>query len=154
MTRLADVIRSLKVSYPDRANEWMLATVLFLWGCVLQGNPGLFATSASYGPLGDLMPQPTWALLCFGAGAARLVALAINGAYRRTPHMRAGTAFLSCLFWFYISLGFLQSGAWSTGLAVYPVFLWFDGHNVLRVAAEAAVIDRKNAGRRHHGNYT
>jgi len=149
--QLVRIYHLIRLNYPDRRIEWFLGIVLLLWGCILQLNPDLFEAGGSYGPLADLMPQPVWAALCLGAGAARIAALLINGAYRRTPHLRALTAFIACLFWYYISIGFYQSGAFSTGLAVYPVALWFDSETVLRVAAEAARNDKKNAGRRING---
>jgi hypothetical protein len=133
--------RSLRETFPIRASEWALATILLNWSIILAANPDLFADRASYANLARFASQETWALLCLLAGVGRLLVLLINGAWRRTPHLRAIGAFVSCFFWFGITLGFAQNDLWSTGMAVYPVFLLLDGYNIFKAITDAAIID-------------
>lgn len=138
---LMHITSSLKETFPVRATEWALAAILFLWGVVLVVNPTLFITGESYKNLNDLMRQDTWASLCILVGGLRLMMLAINGTWRRSPHMRIVGAFVSCFFWFQISIGIAQSGVFGTGLAVYPVLFFLDTYNVFRATRDAGAVD-------------
>ncbi|KFB11019.1 hypothetical protein [Nitratireductor basaltis] len=149
---LAHIKQSLRETFPVRASEWALALMLLNWSLILVLNPDLFADGASYRPLAAMMKQDTWALLCLVAGAGRLIFLAINGAWRRSPHLRALGAFIACLFWFQITVGFAQAGTWSTGLAVYPVLLLLDSYNVMRAVTDAAASDQRHQERARNGN--
>lgn len=139
---IAHLSRSLRETFPGRASEWALGAILFNWSLVLMLNEALFVDGASYSEMADLMGQPTWSTLCLVAGGGRLIVLAINGAWRRSPHMRALFAFLACFFWFQISLALAQSGTQGTGLAVYPVLFLLDAFNTLRAMGEAGLSDR------------
>ncbi len=138
----AHMSKSLRETFPTRASEWALALMLFLWSVVLTLNPDLFVETQSFKPLSRLVDQQTWAILCFVVGGGRLIMLAINGAWRRTPHLRTGAAFISCVFWFQISVGLFESGTFGTGLAVYPVLLFLDAYNCIRAARDAGSSDR------------
>lgn len=133
--------RSLKETFPARASEWALGAMLFLWSIILAGNPDVFTQSASYRGLAQFATQDTWALMCLIFGGGRLVVLAINGAWRRSPHLRGAAAFFSCFFWFQITIGLLSSGTFSTGLAVYPVLFLLDAFNAIRAMGEAGASD-------------
>ncbi|VVT14956.1 hypothetical protein [Hoeflea sp. EC-HK425] len=135
------VSRSFRKTFAVRASEWALAIMLVNWSLVLFANPELFADRESYAPLQDIMRQETWALVCFAAGAGRLIVLMINGAWRRSPHLRAAGAFIACFFWSQITLGFAQSEIWGTGMAIYPVLFALDAYNVFRAITDAAIID-------------
>lgn len=147
----AHLTTSLRHSFEARASEWALGGVLFLWGVVLHQNPDLFTTNASLAGLGQMAHQSSWELACLVIGAARLAILALNGTVRRSPHLRAIAAFLSCFFWMQISLGILMSGTGSTGLAVYPVLLLLDSYNVFRASREAGSLDRHYSRAAYHG---
>ncbi|MBL8578073.1 MAG: hypothetical protein JNK47_12665 [Mesorhizobium sp.] len=128
--------------------------MLFLWAIVLQVNPDLFKNAPSFGPLAQMVQQSTWAMLCLVVGGGRLVMLAINGAWRRSPHLRALAAFISCFFWFQISLGFLQAGTFGTGLAIYPVLFALDVYNAFRAAGDAGSSDRIHSRSPRNGTDT
>lgn len=147
---IAHLSRSLRETFPARASEWALGTILFNWSLVLLFNEALFSAGRSYAVLGQLMGQETWAGLCLVCGGGRLLILAINGAWRRSPHLRALFAFLSCFFWFQITLGMAQAGTQGTGLAVYPVLFLLDAFNTLRAMGEAGLSDRIH-GRKQNG---
>lgn len=147
---LAHLRSSLRETFPARASEWALATILLNWSTILYLNPTLFATVPSFSIISEIAPQPVWLALCGLAGGARLVILLINGAWRRSPHARAVGAFVSCFFWFEISVGLFLAGTWGTGLAVYPVLLLLDSFNVLRAGGEAGLSDDKHKRAAHH----
>ena len=146
---LTHIGQSLRETFPTRASEWALATILFLWAVVLMANPDLFAESRSLAPLAQLVRQQTWAVFCLAAGGGRLLMLAINGAWKRSPHLRALGAFVSCSLWFQISIGLFQAGTFGTGLAVYPVLFFLDVYNVIRASRDAGNSDRIHTGARH-----
>jgi len=139
---LAHLSHSLRETFPGRASEWALGLILFNWSLILTLNPELFEVSRSFVALRQLFDQSTWALLCLVGGGGRLIILAINGAWRRSPHARAAGAFLACFFWFQISIGLYQAGTGGTGLAVYPVLFFLDVFNVIRAGGEAGISDR------------
>lgn len=152
MNFLDHVFSSLKETFPARASEWALATILFGWGLALSSNPTLFTISPSYDGLEGLAKQSTWAWLCLLGGGLRLVFLIINGSWRRTPHLRAASAFATCFFWGQITIGMLASGTGTTGLTVYPVLLCLDLFNFFRALGDAARSDRyHNDVFRNHG---
>ena len=137
----AHIAASFRKTFPGRQTEWLLTSVLIGWAAMLIINPDMFRTTATYANFGEIMSQSMWAMACLYVGVARLAVLIINGAWRRSPHLRAGLAFLTCLFWYQITVGMLQSGTLSTGLAVYPAFFLFDAINVIRSMGDAAVTD-------------
>lgn len=139
--------RSFRETFPARASEWALSVILLNWSAVLMFNDTLFRDGASYRFLAQVAHQETWAWLCFMAAGSRLVVLGINGAWRRSPHARAAFAFMASFFWFQITIGFIQAGTFSTGLAVYPVLLALDSYNVLRAMGEAGIIDNHHKRR-------
>ena len=79
--------RSLRQTFAVRASEWALALMLLNWSVVLSASPNLFTANSSYAPMAAVMDQETWVLVCFVAGAGRLLVLFINGSWRRTPHL-------------------------------------------------------------------
>jgi len=140
----AHISRSLRETFPARASEWAMGVMLFNWAIVLSFNADLFQSETGliiYQGFNDLAPQPAWAVLCLVVGGGRLIVLAINGAWRRTPHLRTVCAFISCLVWFEISIGLMQNGLFATGLAVYPVLFVFEIFNVMRSIGEAGISD-------------
>lgn len=136
------MLRSFRETFPTRAPEWGLASILFLWGVIVGVNTTLFETSSAMGQLGRIMPQETWATAALIAAALRIAMLCVNGMWRRSPHLRAAGAFISCFFWLQISLGLAQADGLVTGLAVYPVLFLLDSYNVIRAARDAGSADR------------
>lgn len=142
---------SMRETFHYRASEWALACIIMLWAMTLWSAPELFASVATYSSMTHMIPQEWWAIGMAVAGGGRLVALAINGAWHRTPHLRALGAFVSCFFWLEISFGLWHTGTPTTGLAVYPVLLLLDSYNVLRAAGDARHADEhhKQVSRKH-----
>lgn len=138
---MGHISKSLRETFPVRASEWALAAILFNWSVILFLQPDLFDTVDAFSSLAKLMPQMTFAGMCFLIGFGRLVSLAINGTWKRSPHLRAFSAFLTTGVWFMISVGIIRSGAGATGLGVYPVLMFLDSYNVIRAAGEAGISD-------------
>lgn len=145
---------SLRHSFEARASEWALSAVLFLWGVVLHQNPTHFETNPAFSGAAMMASQLTWELGCLVVGGGRLLILGMNGTVRRSPHLRALMAFVSCFFWMQVSLGILMSGVGSTGLAVYPILLLLDSYNVIRASREAGTLDHVYKRAARHGTDT
>ncbi|GGC68740.1 hypothetical protein [Chelatococcus reniformis] len=117
-----------------RASEWGLAGMAAGYGVALLWPGDTFGTSPSYSFMAAIANESTWGLAALTIGLIRLTALFINGTYRRSPLIRAGTAFLCVDLWTAIALG-LSAGdarAPATGLAIYPVLAALDIWNVYR----------------------
>ena len=141
---LAHIRASFRATFEARMSEWALSISIVLWGLIVLNEPGRFADSRAYSDFLHLMPQNAWGLGAFLIGSLRLIVLFFNGLLRRSPHLRAFTAFLSCFLWIQISLGLFAADGF-TGLAMYPVALGMDIFNVLRAAREAGMIDTRVA---------
>lgn len=137
------LIVHMNKTFRVRSNEWFMAAVVFLWGVVLIQPQETF-TQPSYSILAQHASEDTWAIFCLVGGGLRLLALAINGAMRPSPHVRAVLAFLSAFFFLQLAFGFLTAGTLSTGLAVYPAAAVFDFVNALHAIGDAADVDRKH----------
>lgn len=137
---------SLKETFPVRKAEWVLSfMVLGLW-FVLAVNPALLAGD-TYGGMREIMPQWGWRWLCFVIGATGLSVLIVNGAYWRTPHLRALCAFFRCGLWLQFALG--VSGNVGLGLVLMPGLFILDMFNFRQAFLEAAASEGlRNAGRR------
>jgi len=138
---------SLKQSFPIRKSEWTLSLIgmIGLW-LVFSVNSDLFASSDAYSGLARWASQPVWAWMCFSVGVGRVVVLAINGAYWRSPHWRALFAFLSCFVWYQLAVGLAQNIGIGTvlGLAVLAT----DVFNFRQAFLEAAASEGLRNGDR------
>lgn len=139
MIYLRPVTPMLK-SFDVRLSEWGLALVMLLVGSILLGPDELFSRP-SFDLLARVASEDVWGWGTLAIGASRLVVLLINGAWRRSPHMRALTAFASVFVWTQFSLSLMASAQFTTGLAVYPVFVLMDIYIVFRAAIEARMSD-------------
>lgn len=124
-----------------RMIEWEHAVSLFLFGYVLLVNPGLFEGGSYVSFLRIWDSQIGWAGICMIVGALRFLILAVNGLIRRSPHLRAMFAAISAFVWMQLSLGFLASGNFSTALAVYPTFIFWEFAVFLITVRYAKAVD-------------
>lgn len=145
MTHIAN---SFKETFPTRASEWALGTMLLIWSALMVIEPALLSNSRLRGML-LIFDQDTWAMIALIVGGGRLLILGVNGAWRRTPHLRSGAAFISCFFWFQLTISILQLDQIVTGLAFFPVLFFLDMYNVFRAARDAGYSDRIHGGARH-----
>jgi hypothetical protein len=133
-TRFAD-------AFFPRLSEWFAAFVLFGLGLMLLANDDLMVTGATrgYHLMLEIAPQQTWATVLVTFGTVRLMVLLINGAWRRSPHARAGFAFLSCFFWTQIMLSFAPTFGFSFVMSCG--WLVADMINVMRAMRDARTSD-------------
>lgn len=137
----AMIVVRLQKTFPLRVAEWALALVMFNWGFMLYCHPGTILSRPYFANLLRIMPEDWWTAVCLTLGVVRLGALAVNGAWRATPHFRAFTAFFCGLIWLAISFGLASNELPALGLATYPVFALLDWYNVYRASADARVAD-------------
>lgn len=138
--------RQLFYHFPSRASEWAAAFITLNWGLLALNTEGKVIENSAPQLLNFLSPM-IWGVIFFLMGAVRLAILIINGALRRSPHLRSASAFVGCFLWFQITMAFLNGVEITTALAVYPVLLAIDFYNAYRIAIEARITDEgfKNA---------
>jgi len=115
-----------------RSTEWMLATILLLWGVEIM-RPGVVFDVPIYGVMKALLRESTWGAIAVVIGALRMLGLGINGWWRRSPIIRCIGSLFSGLFWLTLCVlmlwghqragGYLPIGV----TAFYPVFFLFEG---------------------------
>lgn len=126
-----------------RAVEWLLATLLFLWGWQLvQPNIGYFDQPV-YAIMASIATEAHWGVAAVIVSTFRLVALFINGWWKRTPVVRFLGAVAGGMFWLCIGVcmyyGARLTGAKLTaGFVFYvPFFIW-EGWCVLSTGYDMA----------------
>lgn len=134
-------LHRLRHTFPQRVSEWLLAAAMTVWGLLLARQGSAALDEAFYAPLTAVMGVKAWAAYCVSVGVFRLSALAINGSWRPTPHLRAIAATLSTLFWLQIAWGAVTIGAPVAVAAVYPLLLILELHAAYRASMEARVAD-------------
>jgi hypothetical protein len=139
--RIAMMIVKLTKTFPVRVTEWLLAGIMLSWSIALWNlTPDEFGNPIYVG-LQRIADNGTWAFFAFWIAAIRLAALMINGAWRPSPHLRAGCAFLACFMWLQIALGQFAADQASLGIAIYPWLLLADIYNVFRASHDARISD-------------
>lgn len=141
MTTFASVRTHIVEAFYPRLSEWFCASILMALGFMLSENADLMTSSktATFDLMLMIAPQEKWSLIMKLFATLRLVILLINGILRRSPHLRAGSAFLSLFFWTQIALsakatfGFVF--VFSAGIAV------LDFLNVTRASRDARLVD-------------
>jgi hypothetical protein len=124
-----------------RLSEWFAAIMLMALGFMLSSNPDLMSSAKTgvYQLLLMIATQETWSMAMKLFAACRLVILLINGAWRRSPHLRSLSAFMTCFFWTQIALSAMQTFGYvfvfSAGI------LLLDFANSIRAARDARIID-------------
>lgn len=128
-----------------RMSEWGAAGMLFALGWMLSANPDLMggAKSNAYDLMLAMAHQDTWSKIMMGFGGIRLTILMINGYWRRSPHLRALTAFLSCFFWTQIVLSFAPTFGFVFIFACG--YLAQDFATIIRAMRDARTVDDAHA---------
>lgn len=141
--RTRAMLISLHEHFPIRVTDWLLSAILFSWGLtVLFLRPDVWALP-TYSGLASVASQFTWAAVAIAVGLARLGALFVNGAVRRSPHLRGLGAFVAIFIWVQLSLGLMFSDAAGASVAVYPWLAFADIFNVYRAARDARASDNR-----------
>lgn len=127
------------MTHQTRSVEWLLASMMIAWGFGLL-LPGDTLALPQYDMLAVLAPEPVWAAWSISIGFVRYVALYVNGAWRKTPLIRAGCSGLGMIWWIVLSVLFYLSrdgGPIPAGFMWFPVFIAFEGYSVSRGARDS-----------------
>ena len=138
---LAHISQNFAKAFFPRRSEWAAAAVLLALGWMLSVHADLMADADSDGYKMMLMiaPQSVWSTVLIMFASARLLVLLINGTWRRSPHARGITAFLSCFFWTQIALSFAPTFGFAFILACG--WLGTEMSNILYAFRDARTID-------------
>lgn len=138
-------IRAVPTVYtPSRALEWHCALACAAFALVLALPGATFETGDQWRRFGAIMPEEAWASLMGMLAAVRVLALVVNGRWRRTPLLRALTASVGAGAWGYISmLMFNPTGPGiSTGVGIYAVLAVSDIRSAWRAGRDAEIAKR------------
>jgi hypothetical protein len=123
-----------------RSVEWLLASMMVAWGAGLL-LPGDTLSLPQYRLLAAIASEPLWASWSLSMGAVRMVALYVNGSWRRTPLIRAFCAILGMAWWLVLGFMFVAAAEagnpFAAGLMWFPVFIIFEGYSVVRGARDS-----------------
>lgn len=145
-SKLAMIVRSLKVHWPARKLEWLMTLFVTVWGLYVLLHPGLFTHPATAQPLAglaqialsmDMSPAAFWGSIAIAMGLLRGLGLFINGAYSRTPIWRAVAAFGSMFIFTQISIAIFQTGVPNLGQVIYPWLVLVDLLSAYRAGQDA-----------------
>ena len=119
-----------------RSTEWLLAFCLLLWGWAMLDPSTSFFEMPIYIVMKSLATESTWGIAAVSVAGVRLIALYINGWWKRTPIIRCAGAVLGGTFWLAIGLcmyfGSQITGQRMTaGLVFYLPFFVFEGWCVM-----------------------
>jgi hypothetical protein len=149
LERAQGMLVSLHDHFRIRVMDWLLSAILLSVGItILFLDPAVWALPV-YDGLSRIAPQHVWAAVAIGLALARLLALFVNGAVRRSPELRCAGAFLAIFIWVQLSLGLMLTIE-TTGLAVavFPWLAFADMFNVYRAAGDIQVLNPKAFARR------
>lgn len=136
-----------------RRSEWAAATVLLGLGWMLSVNAGLMhaTNTRAYSLMLMIAPQSVWSMVMTVFACGRLMILLINGTWRRSPHARGASAFLSCFFWTPIVLSFAPT----FGFAFIMASGWLvtDMLNIMYAFRDARTVDHSYAMRGKAGEH-
>lgn len=130
--------------FNERLPEWIIALAIGLWGIPLLLNPELFASSFYFIGLSNLFDQATWGFIALFICILRLTFLTINGAWRKSAHLRALGAIMSVVFWVVVYMSYAVTEFLIPGLALIFAAIIFDFHSIWVAAGDAKKSDIKS----------
>ncbi len=124
-----------------RLSEWYCAILLFSLGSMLAANPDLMTSTktATFDLMLMIATQEQWSWVMRVFAFLRLVILLVNGILRRSPHLRAGSAFLSLFFWTQIALS--AKATFGFVFVFSATVAALDFMNVIRASRDARLTD-------------
>ena len=127
----------IKHRFGPRMTEWMIATIIFLWGFVLLLPAETFEED-NWTFFKSVMTENSWGWTMMTLGAMRIGGLIVNGARKNvTPWIRVFSAGCGFIVWIGIIVAFALSGVVGTWLAVYPTIAVIELVNIYRAANDA-----------------
>jgi peptidoglycan/LPS O-acetylase OafA/YrhL len=125
-------------SYPARVLEWQGAALTMAWAVTL-ALPGDTLSLPGFAAFAEIM----WAVLTFVIASVRMVALYVNGHWRRTPLLRALTAAIGAGLWFSMaSLFHGKVGPLPPGVLVCSVLAALDVLSAWRSGRDITIAKR------------
>lgn len=141
MVVFAHIRDSFAEAFFPRWAEWVSAGTIAFCGFVLRANENLMASAQTdaYKMLLAMASQSSWSVVLILFAVARLVVLFVNGAWRRSPHLRTAMAFLTCYWWMMVAMS--MSTVFGLAFAFACGFLVLDIGNAYRAARDARTVD-------------
>lgn len=126
---------------PSRAMEWLTAAIAAGFASALFMGP-IFSTGDQWARFADIGTEREWAMAIGVVAYVRMVALLVNGHYRRTPAIRAVTALFGAGLSAFIAALFIVPGdPIQTGTFTYGCLAAADLVSAWRAAKDAATAD-------------
>jgi hypothetical protein len=116
----------MRAAMQDRSPEWISALFMIWWGVAL-AMPGDTMAGPSFSAFDRYgLTEEFWAWAFGSMGAARGVALYINGRWPKTPWVRMTGALFGAVSWMQVAWllfagSTLETGVYSTGTGVYLI---------------------------------
>ena len=146
-------ITTAPTSHGDRALEWLFAGLMILWGLYVMAPIDTFR-DAQYALMTQTAPEPVWGAFSLAIGFVRIVALWVNGSWRRTPAIRLLSSIIGVMWW--IALGFLLVAGPEynvpAGVVYYLGFIGAEIFSCWRSSADAFHQGRFRLSARAHGD--
>ena len=134
-----------RYTFRERAPEWILSFGLILWGIFVLAIPTLF-DSGTYKVLLSVMSQEAWGWAPIIIGLFRLMALAINGHWKNSTHLRALGAVGGVTIWASLCLVSLMNlNERGTGVSTFGMLMVFDFLALWWAAGDAKLMDNESA---------
>lgn len=96
-----------KDTFRERLPEWVTSIALFLWGIIVLFQAPDLWNLEFFSVLARIAEQKTWGFIGVVVGGLRVIALAINGLWRPTGHIRALGALVGVIVWSAVLLSYL-----------------------------------------------
>lgn len=140
--------------WPMRRHEWTMGFGAIAMSAALSLQQDMFDLARHYATLQTWTTEETCADIFFLCGAARIVALVVNGTFdgfSHSPHLRVASAIIGTFLWGLFSYSFLET-YWSTSAATslgpfvaYGVAAAVELTNVRSAAADLGALARGRA---------
>ena len=135
------ILRLRDYTIKDRVAEWFMGAVIAAMGVGLILQPTIFVVNPFFTGFLRVATPSQWAFGLLTLGVARLSALTVNGAWRRSPHLRLIAAFLSMFVWYQLSALAWEVRVPNLGVAMYPLLLLLEVYCVYFAACDAGMAD-------------
>lgn len=139
--------------YPTRTVEHMLAWMLVVWSTAV-AYPGNMMVGKTFQYLLAIAPEWWWGWSGIVLGGLRLLALYLNGNWRRSPGLRFVGAMTGMIWWIVLSgcywVAVLKDGAPDFPMRyVFFVFIFFESYSCFRCGQDHASPKARDAS--EHG---
>jgi hypothetical protein len=135
------ILRLRNYTIKDRVAEWFMGGVLSAMGVGILLQPTIFTANPAFADFLRVAGPPEWGLGLLVLGICRLATLTINGAWRKSPHLRLIMAGLSMFVWYQMSALSWEANTPNLGVVIYPAMLLLEIYCVYFAACDAGLSD-------------